>query len=187
MAPATPAASSSWSRTDVGFWHALMRAELQRRGPPGRGLADHDHRRRAGRRGRHRPARRRPTLNYWFRSEHFPACANLRAIFAQAAPCPGSATEFKKICFRVTGRPERQLVGGSQPGAPGSGRSSRLPENPLYCSAEINNPVAGRPIASHRSSIGGLWRKCNTLMKVSAILVAVSLPGSGERVTGDLA
>lgn len=187
MAPATPAASSSWSRTDVGFWHALMRAEPLFPRSPSRGLVIgwNSHGAQFG--GGHPPAGGWPTPDRWFWSERFPACANLRAISAQAARCPGSATEFKKSCFRATGRPERQLVGGGQPGAPGSGRSSRQPENPLYCSAEIKNLVAGRPIVSHRSPIGGMWRKCNTLMEVSAILAAVSLPGSGERGSGDLA
>ena|GEM_PF-2781383 len=187
MAPATPAASSSWSRTDLGFWDALMRAELQPSGPPGRGLADRDHRRRAGRGRWHRPARRRPTLNYWFRSEHFPACANLRAIFAQAARCPGSATEFKKNCFRVSRRRWHRFVRGTEPGAPGSVRSSISRVNPIYCSAIIDCLVAARPAWSEQRGIGDLLQKRNALMKVSANYVPEALPGSGAQMTGDLA
>ena len=187
MTPATPAASSSWSRTDLAFWHALMRAELQRRGPPRRGLVIDESRHRARRLGGHPSVRGWPTPDHWFRSEQSSACANLRAISTQATGRPDPRAELKKICFQVSGRRWHRFVRGTEPGAPGSVGSSISRVNPIYCSAIIDCLVAARPAWSEERGIGGLLQKRNALMKVSANYVPEALPGSGAQMAGDLA
>ncbi len=187
-APATPVASSSWSRTEVAVRNALMRAELLIPMPPGRGpVVDREHRHRARRWGRHPSVRRWPKPAHWFRSEQSSACANLRAIPTQATGYPDPRAKFKKICFQVPGRRWHRFVGGAEPGAPGSGRASISRGNSIYCSAIIDCLVAARPDWVEQPGIEGLLQKRNTVMKVSAIFVAHALPGSGAQMAGDLA